>query len=143
MDGVVDIYMPDFKVWDERTALKYLLAKDYPEAARRAIREMHRQVGPLKVDERGLAKRGVLVRHLVMPGELAGTREIMEFLVREVSPDTYVNIMAQYYPAGRVSREKFGEINRRITRPEYAHAVSVAREAGLHRFDERRILLRV
>jgi putative pyruvate formate lyase activating enzyme len=143
MDGVVDIYMPDFKVWDERTALKYLLAKDYPEAARRAIREMHRQVGPLKVDERGLAKRGVLVRHLVMPGELAGTREIMEFLVREVSPDTYVNVMAQYYPAGRVSREKFGEINRRITRPEYAHAVSVAREAGLHRFDERRILLRV
>jgi putative pyruvate formate lyase activating enzyme len=95
MDGVVDIYMPDFKVWDSRTALKYLLAKDYPEAARRVIKEMHRQVGELKMDEHGLARRGVLVRHLVMPGGIGGTREIMEFPAREVSPHTYVNIMAQ------------------------------------------------
>ena len=141
MNGVVDIYMPDFKVWDSRAALKYLLAKDYPEAARRAIREMHRQVGELKMDEHGLAKRGVLVRHLVMPGEIAGTREIMEFLAREISPHTYVNVMAQYYPAGRVSAEKFGEINRPITRQEYAQARQAAREAGLYRFDERRAFM--
>lgn len=138
VDGVVDIYMPDFKIWDSRLALKYLLAKDYPEAARRAIREMHRQVGELKTDEHGLAKRGVLVRHLVMPGDVAGTRSVMRFLAREISPHTYVNVMEQYHPAGKVSAEKFPEINRSITRREYEDAVSAAREAGLHRFDERR-----
>ena len=137
MDGVVDIYMPDFKIWDSRTALKYLLAKDYPEAARRAIKEMHRQVGELKVDEHGLAKRGVLVRHLVMPGGIGGTREIMEFLAREVSPHTYVNIMTQYYPAGKVSPEKYPEINRGITKQEYVNAIAAAQEAGLYRLDER------
>ncbi|HEU0293823.1 MAG TPA: radical SAM protein [Anaerolineales bacterium] len=139
MDGVVDIYMPDFKIWDARMALKYLLARDYPEAAGRAIKEMHRQVGELKMDERGLAKRGVLVRHLLMPGAVAGTREIMKFLAREVSPHTYVNVMAQYYAAGRVSNEKYPEINRRITRQEYADAIADAQKAGLYRFDERHI----
>ena len=138
MDGLVDIYMPDFKVWDSGTALKYLLAKDYPEAARRVLKEMHRQVGELKVDEHGLAKRGVIVRHLVMPEGIGGTREIMEFLAREVSPHTYVNIMAQYYPAGKVSKEKYPEINRGISKQEYADAITTAREAGLYRFDERR-----
>lgn len=137
MDGVADIYMPDFKIWDSRLALKYLLAKDYPEAARRAVREMHRQVGELKIDEYGLAKRGVVVRHLIMPGGVAGTRSVMRFLAREVSPHTYVDIMAQFYPAGKVSAEKFSEINRSITRREYEDAVSVALEAGLRRFDER------
>lgn len=140
MDGVVDIYMPDFKIWDSRMALKYLLARDYPQAARRAIREMHRQVGELKLDEKGLAKRGVLVRHLIMPGAVAGTKEIMKFLAREVSPHTYVNIMAQYYPAGKVSREKYAEVNRGVTQQEYANAVAAARKAGLHRFDERRVM---
>lgn len=143
MDGVVDIYMPDFKIWDSRMALKYLLAKDYPEAARRAIKEMHRQVGELKMDEHGLAKRGVLVRHLVMPGAVAGTREIMRFLAREVSPHTYVNVMAQYYPARKVSKEKYSEINRHITSQEYDSALAAARDAGLHRFDERRALWRL
>jgi putative pyruvate formate lyase activating enzyme len=137
MDGVVDIYMPDFKIWDARLALKYLLAKDYPEAARRAIKEMHRQVGELKMDEHSLARRGVLVRHLVMPGGVAGTRDVMRFLARELSPHTYVNLMAQYYPAGKVTAEKFGDINRRITRQEHTNAVAAAKEAGLHRFDER------
>jgi putative pyruvate formate lyase activating enzyme len=137
MEGVVDIYMPDFKIWDSRMALKYLLARDYPETARRAIKEMHRQVGALKMDEHGLAKRGVLVRHLVMPGVVAGTREIMTFLAQEISLHTYVNVMAQYRPAGKVSDEKFVEINRRITRKEYADAIAAAHEAGLYRFDER------
>lgn len=137
MDGVVDIYMPDFKIWDSRMALKYLFARDYPETVRRAIKEMHRQVGALKMDEHGIAKRGVLVRHLVMPGVVAGTGEIMRFLAREVSLHTYVNVMAQYHPAGKVSGEKFLEINRGITRKEYADAIAAAQEAGLYRFDER------
>ena len=137
MEGIVDIYMPDFKFWDERLSLRYLLAKDYAQAARRAIREMHRQVGALKFDERGLAKRGVLVRHLVMPGEIAGAGEIMRFLAREVSRDTYVNVMQQYYPAGRVNSEKFEEINRGVTGNEFQAAVDQAQEAGLWRFDER------
>jgi putative pyruvate formate lyase activating enzyme len=137
LDGVVDIYMPDFKIWDDRLSLRYLLAKDYPGAARRAIREMHRQVGTLKFDERGLAKRGVLVRHLVMPNEIADTKEIMRFLASEVSRDTYTNVMQQYHPAGRVNSEKFLGINRRVTGDEFQEAMDLAQEAGLWRFDER------
>jgi len=137
LEGVVDIYMPDFKFWDPALALRYVKARDYPEAARRTIREMHRQVGPLQFDRNGLARRGVLVRHLVMPGGIAGTAEIMRFLATEVSPDTYVNIMDQYYPAGRVSGPEFVEIQRRITRSELEAATQAAREAGLRRFDER------
>jgi len=138
LDGIVDIYMPDFKFWDPQLALRYVKARDYPEAARRAIREMHRQVGPLQLDENGLARRGVLVRHLVMPGDIAGTAAIMKFLAQEVSPDTYVNLMDQYYPAGRVEGGQFVEINRRTTRQEYQAALEQARGAGLWRFDQRR-----
>ena len=138
LEGVVDIYMPDFKFWDPELSLRYVKAKDYPEAARRAIAEMHRQVGELKLDEEGLAKRGVLVRHLVMPGGIAGTEAILRFLAEEVSPDTYVNIMGQYYPAGRVGPNQFVEINRGITPKEYEIALEYARRAGLWRFDERR-----
>lgn len=138
LDGIVDIYMPDFKCWDSALSLRYLRAKDYAEAARRVIKEMHRQVGNLTFDEHGLAKRGLLVRHLVMPGQIAGTTEIMRFLAEEVSPDTYVNVMDQYYPAGKVNAEKFPEINRHTTKDEYSQAVQIAREAGLRRLDERR-----
>jgi putative pyruvate formate lyase activating enzyme len=137
MDGIIDIYMPDFKFWDERLSLRYLKARDYPDAARRVVKEMHRQVGDLSFDEHGLAQRGVLVRHLVMPGEIAGSAEIMRFLAEEVSPNTYVNVMAQYYPAGKVSAEKYEEINRHTTSAEYQAGVRLAREAGL-RLDERR-----
>ena len=135
MDGVVDIYMPDFKIWDARLALKYLAAKDYPAVARRSIKEMHRQVGELKTDENGLAKRGLLVRHLVMPGNIAGTREVARFLVHEVSVDTYINVMAQYSPAGKVSNQKFPEINRPITPKEYTDALTTVQKVGLYRFD--------
>lgn len=141
LNGVVDIYMPDFKFWDPQMALRYTLAKDYPDVARRTIKEMHRQVGPLVFDERGLAKRGLLVRHLVMPGDVAGTEHILRFLAEEVSPDTYVNVMAQYYPAGRVTmpkfKEKYGAINRHVSPDEFAHAVNLAKRLGL-RLDERR-----
>jgi putative pyruvate formate lyase activating enzyme len=142
LDGVVDIYMPDFKIWDGHQALRYLKAADYPEVARQALREMHRQVGVLKFDEEGLARRGVLVRHLVMPGGVAGTAEVMRFLAGELSPDTYVNIMDQYYPAGKVGRHEgrlpgYVEINRRVTSGEMQAAVDAAHKAGLWRFDER------
>lgn len=117
--------------WEPGLSLKYVKAKDYPDAARRVIKEMHRQVSPLKFYEHGLAKRGLLVRHLVMPGNIAGTEAIMRFLAEEVSPDTFVNVMGQYYPAGRVSRAQFVEINRHITDAEYRQALSAARAAGL------------
>lgn len=136
LDGVVDIYMPDFKFWDSKLSLRYVKAKDYGRAASAVIKEMHRQVGPLKFDEKGLAKRGVLVRHLVMPGMLEETRQILHFLAKEVSPDTYVNVMAQYRPAGKVTAEKYAEINRPLLTPEYEEAVQIARELGL-RLDER------
>jgi putative pyruvate formate lyase activating enzyme len=137
LDGLIDIYMPDFKIWDDKYALRYLKAKDYPQKAREAFREMHRQVGVLRVDENGLARRGVLVRHLVMPGGIAGTPEIMKFLADELSPDTYVNIMDQFYPAGRVGAKSYAEINHRLRRDEYEMAVQAARNAGLWRFDRR------
>jgi len=137
LDGIVDIYMPDFKFWDSELALRYVKARDYPEAARRGIREMHRQTGVLQFDENGLAKRGVLVRHLAMPGGIAGTEPIMRFLAEEISRDTYVNVMAQYYPAGRVSGTEFVEINRKVTGTEYREAVEAARGAGLWRIEER------
>jgi putative pyruvate formate lyase activating enzyme len=137
LDGVVDIYMPDFKFWSSELSLRYLRAKDYSDAARRVIKEMHRQVGPLKFDEKGVARRGVLVRHLVMPGMLEESRQILHFLAEEVSSDTYVNVMAQYRPAHKVTSEKYAEINRPLTTAEYKEAVEIADEARL-RLDERR-----
>ena len=137
MEGVVDVYMPDFKLWHREHARKYLLAPDYPEVARQVIRAMHEQVGVLKVNEDGLARRGVLVRHLVMPGLLDDTREILRWL-GELSRDTYVNVMDQYHPAWKARTEaKYADINRRITRAEYQQALAYAREAGLWRLDTR------
>jgi putative pyruvate formate lyase activating enzyme len=143
LDGVVDIYMPDFKFWRRDTARRLCKAKDYPDRAREAIREMHRQVGPLRFGADGLARRGVLVRHLVMPGQLDEATGIFRWLAAEVSPDTYVNIMAQYRPAfevgrpGRDGRPRYGEIDRGPARGEVAAAYDAARAAGLYRFDER------
>jgi putative pyruvate formate lyase activating enzyme len=139
LEGVVDIYMPDFKIWDPDLARRLLTAEEYPAAARAALREMHRQVGPLKMDARGLALRGVLVRHLVMPNGVAGTPDVMRFLAQELSAQTYVNIMAQYRPANKVCATQFPEINRRITEHEFREAYQAARAAGLWRFDERRL----
>ena len=135
MDGVVDIYMPDFKYWDAGLAEKYLKARDYPEVAKRAIREMHRQVGDLVIDETGLAQRGLLVRHLLMPGEAADFNSIIEFIVREISPHTHVNIMEQYRPAGKVGATRYPEINRRISIEELKRVYTAARTLGLYRFD--------
>ncbi|MBM3125604.1 MAG: radical SAM protein [Chloroflexi bacterium] len=135
LEGVIDIYMPDFKMWDEELAAKYLLARDYPETARAALREMHRQVGDLELDEDGIAMCGVLVRHLVMPGGIAGTPSVAAFLAHDLSSETYVNLMRQYHPQGRVNRERFCEINRRVTQPEFEEAEKAMTAEGLHRFD--------
>ncbi len=137
LDGIVDIYMPDFKFWETDLARRYLKAKDYPQVARQAIREMQRQVGSLKFDEKGIACRGVLVRHLVMPGLIEDSRAILEFLAAEVAPDTYVNVMGQYRPAARVTSREYAEINRPLTRQEHTAALQLAAAAGL-RLDERR-----
>ncbi len=137
LDGVVDIYMPDFKMWDPEAARRYLKAPDYPEVARQALKEMRRQVGPLRMDDHGVAQRGLLLRHLVMPGGAAGTPDVMQWVAAELAPDTYVNIMPQYYPAGRVSSKEYTEIGRAISAGEFRLALRQARDAGLQRLDGR------
>jgi putative pyruvate formate lyase activating enzyme len=141
LDGIFDIYMPDFKCWDPEVSRRYLKAPDYPEKTRDAIREMHRQVGDLTVDENGVALRGVLLRHLVMPAGTAGTREIMRFIVREISPDMYVNIMDQYRPCGNAG--KYPPLDRCITNDEYEEALRAASEEGIRRFDRKERRLRI
>ena len=138
MNGLVDIYMPDFKYWSREASARYLKAADYPDAARAAIMAMHEQVGPLVLDGQGLARRGVLIRHLVMPGALDETRAILEWIARELGPDTYVNLMDQYYPAGKVNEERYSEINRRLTSAEFVEAQRAAAQLGLRRLDVRR-----
>jgi putative pyruvate formate lyase activating enzyme len=135
MDGIVDIYMPDFKFWDSGQARRYAKAPDYPEVARHAIKEMHRQVGPLVTDKNGVALRGLLLRHLVMPGGAAGTPEIMQWIACELGPETYVNLMDQYRPAGDVNAKDYPEINRHITKREFQEAVEAFYAAGLSRLD--------
>jgi putative pyruvate formate lyase activating enzyme len=135
MDGVVDVYMPDFKLWSSELARRYLAKRDYAEVARHSVREMHRQVGDLVLDEDGMARRGLIVRHLVMPGLLDETEAILRFVAEELGPGTYVNVMAQYYPAGRTS--EFPEIDRHLYRSEFARALDLADELGLRRLDTR------
>ena len=136
LDGVIDIYMPDFKFWDNQAALKYCGVKDYRERACAALEEMHRQVGDLETDEDGVAVRGLLVRHLVMPGGLAGTREVSRFLAENISPNTYINVMGQYRPCG--SADDYPEIARSLSVTELNEAKKSAREEGLSRLDQRR-----
>jgi len=135
LDGVIDIYMPDMKYSDEATARRLSRVKDYPAVNRAAVAEMHRQVGDLRLDGQGIAQRGLLVRHLVLPRGLAGSEAVMRFLAEDVSPATYVNIMDQYRPCYKA--HEFPELNRRITAPEYAEALRWAEEAGLRRLDDR------
>ena len=138
MSGIVDIYMPDFKYWSAESSKQYVKATDYPDAARAAVSAMHEQVGPLTFDADGLAKRGLLIRHLVMPGGLSETRAILEWIATELGTDAYVNLMDQYYPAGKVDAQHYPEINRRLSSSEYQQALELARDLGLRRLDERR-----
>jgi putative pyruvate formate lyase activating enzyme len=131
LDGVVDIYMPDMKYGDSRTAHRYSRVKDYSETNQAAVREMHRQVGDLVLDRRGVARRGLLVRHLVLPGGLAGTEEVMEFLSSEISRDTFLNLMDQYRPCFLADR--YPPLDRSLTRQEFQAAVKSAARHGLRR----------
>jgi putative pyruvate formate lyase activating enzyme len=131
LDGIIDIYMPDAKYAGEEPAKKFSNAPDYADVLKEVLKEMYRQVGDLQMDENGIAIRGLLIRHLVMPGNLAGTEDLMKFIAREISRDSYVNVMQQYRPEYR-SRD-YPELSRRITYGEYLEAVKVARHFGLHR----------
>ena len=135
LDGIVDIYMPDAKFWDGKSGARYANAPDYPEKMRTALVEMQRQAGDLQLDEGGLAERGLLVRHLLMPGGLAEARAIFGFLAREVSQNCYVNIMDQYRPCGEAARQ--GDGGGRISSNMLGQAIAAAKEAGLSRFDQR------
>jgi putative pyruvate formate lyase activating enzyme len=131
LDGIVDIYMPDAKYADEEVAKELSQAPGYPEIMKAALKEMHRQVGDLAVDGRGVATRGMIIRHLVLPNGLAGTKKIMEFIATQLSVDSYVNVMAQYHPVYKAYDHE--KMNRSITRTEYLEAVDAASEKGLHR----------
>ncbi len=133
LEGIFDIYMPDFKFWDNHYAARTCGVEDYRERAMESLREMHRQVGDLEIDAGGIARRGLLVRHLVMPNNTAGSREVLKFLADEISRRTYVNIMDQYRPCGQACNDPL--LNRRITADEYRAAIRWAREFGLERLD--------
>ena len=133
LDGIFDIYMPDFKFWDEKWSNRFCDAPDYRQQAASAVKEMYRQTGDLVIDPSGIAVKGLIVRHLVMPDNVANTKDIMTFLAEEVSKDTYVNIMDQYRPCGRAVSDQ--SINRRITPNEFAAAIHWAKSVGLHRLD--------
>jgi len=132
LDGLVDIYMPDLKFTDPEVGERLCQAADYYPVAQEAIKEMHHQVGDLEVDGRGIARRGLLLRHLVLPDGLAGTQEAMRFIAQEVSLHTYVNIMAQYHPYYQATDSP--QLNRKITGEEYLKALEIARGYGLYRF---------
>jgi putative pyruvate formate lyase activating enzyme len=133
LEGIVDIYMPDFKYMDPAMALKYSGAEGYPDAAKAALKEMHRQVGDLLIEKKGIALRGLLVRHLVLPERAGGTAELVKFVAGEISKNTYINIMDQYHPSYKAVDNL--PLDRRITPEEYREAIEEAEEAGLSRID--------
>jgi putative pyruvate formate lyase activating enzyme len=133
LEGIVDIYMPDMKYSDDEIARQYSGIENYPAVNRAAVKEMHRQVGDLQIDEQGVAIRGLLVRHLVLPHGLAGTQEIVRFLAEEISLNTYLNVMAQYHPCHKACQ--FSLLSRSITREEFLEAVELAQQQGLERLD--------
>ncbi len=132
LDGIIDIYMPDMKYGDSTKAHRFSHVRDYVEVNRAAVREMHRQVGNLVMDEKGVAERGLLVRHLVLPGNISGTDDVLDFVAEKISPDTYINVMDQYRPCYRADESP--PLDRRITRYEFDRAKAWARNRGLHRF---------
>jgi putative pyruvate formate lyase activating enzyme len=132
LDGVIDIYMPDIKYSDSKIAQKYSLGPNYWGVVQEAVKEMYRQVGDLVLNENGIAQKGLLIRHLVLPEGIAGTEKVMKFIA-SLSKNSYVNIMAQYYPTNKAYL--YPEINRQITPEEYYEAVEIAKRCGLHRFN--------
>jgi putative pyruvate formate lyase activating enzyme len=125
LDGIIDIYMPDAKYSDDKIALKYSGVSNYFEIMKKAIKEMHRQVGDLIINKQGIATRGLLVRHLVLPNNLAGTEKIVNFITKEISKNTFINIMDQYYPCFKAF--EYPELSRRISQKEYQEAINLAK----------------
>jgi len=136
LEGVFDIYMPDFKFWNPELAESACQAADYAEVACKALKEMHRQVGDLIIDDSGIARKGLLIRHLVLPGGMAGTRKIMRFIAREISTRSYVNIMSQYRPCGRVA--EISGLNALLSPTDYQTALQEAKKEGITRLDQPR-----
>jgi len=142
LDGIVDIYMPDMKYSDEETAKELSGIENYPQVNKTAVKEMYRQVGDLQISQDGIAERGLLIRHLVLPHGLAGTEEIVNFIANEISPNTYVNIMAQYHPCYKAFQ--IPSLSRQISPLEFQEAVELAHQAGLNRLDKARpIILKI
>jgi len=135
LEGIFDIYMPDFKYSQSKVSQECSQAPDYPQIAKLAFKEMHRQVGDLLLDEKGIALKGLLVRHLVLPQGWAGTKEVMRFLSSKISKNTYVNIMDQYYPCGKIPLNS--PLVRRISEEEYKEALEAAKKEGITRLDKR------
>ncbi|MFW6011667.1 MAG: radical SAM protein [Desulfosalsimonas sp.] len=133
LEGIFDIYMPDLKFMDTETAKRTCDAPDYPETAKAALKEMHRQVGDLVINDQGIAVQGLLVRHLVLPDDMAGTAEAMRFIAEEISPETYVNIMSQYRPMGRAA--EIPGLLKPLSPEQYHEAVAAARKEGITRLD--------
>jgi len=131
LEGIIDIYMPDMKYGGKEEGEKYSSASDYFEVAKKAVKEMFRQVGNLKIDRKGIAYKGLLIRHLILPHRLAKTRNVFEFIAKEISPLTYISLMSQYFPAYKA--QEFRELNRKITQEEYKEALNIAKELGLKR----------
>lgn len=131
LDGIIDIYMPDLKYSDNKIALKYSNASKYFETIKAAIKEMHCQVGDLIIDDKGIVIKGLLVRHLVLPNNLAGTKKIVKFLAEEISKNTFLNIMDQYWPTWKAFQ--YPELSRKITDEEFQEAINEAKEVGLKR----------
>lgn len=135
LDGIIDIYLPDMKYGNSAMAHKYSKVRDYTERNFAAVKEMHRQVGDLVLDKNGIALRGLLIRHLVLPNDIAGSRDVIEFIAREISTNTYLNIMDQYRSCYRAG--EYPAVDRPITPKEYQHAIAAAHHAGLYRLDNR------
>jgi len=133
LEGVFDIYLPDFKFWDSEIAELTCSASDYPNVVRKAILEMYRQVGDLMIDRTGIARRGLLIRHLVLPNNLAGTKEVAEFISGNISKNTYINVMSQYRPCGKAYENE--DLSNYLTGKEFEDALIAAKEAGLFRLD--------
>jgi putative pyruvate formate lyase activating enzyme len=131
LEGIVDIYMPDAKYLDEKYSKRFSNAPDYPEVIKKVLKEMHRQVGDLTINSKGIAERGLLIRHLVMPGGIASSEAVLKFIAEEISVHSYVNIMEQYRPEYRA--HEYPEINRRITHKEHLEAIQWAKHYRLYR----------
>ncbi len=131
LDKIIDIYMPDIKYSSNEMAMKYSGVSNYWDIVRKAIKEMYLQVGDLKISPSGIAKRGLLIRHLVLPNDIAGSKKVLDFIAKEISTESYVNIMDQYRPA--YLAHQFRELNRSITEKEFYEVISYAKDLGLHR----------